>query len=42
MKCSSDVRLMVQRQPRQVAIDQYAEAASGNREYFLKMPHNRG
>ncbi|MHB0767046.1 hypothetical protein ACYCVF_15550 [Bradyrhizobium sp. 1.29L] len=26
----------------QVAIDQYAEAAMGNREFFLNMPHSIG
>jgi hypothetical protein len=25
-----------------VAIDQYAEAATGNREYFLNKPHKAG
>jgi hypothetical protein len=25
-----------------VAIDQYAEAATGNREYFLNKPHSIG
>ncbi len=25
-----------------VAIDQYAEAATGNREYFLNKPHSAG
>jgi hypothetical protein len=25
-----------------VSIDQYAEAATGNREYFLKKPHSIG
>ena len=25
-----------------VAIDQYAEAATGNREYFLNKPHGIG
>jgi hypothetical protein len=29
-------------QPIIVAIDQYAEAATGNREYFLNKPHSIG
>ncbi len=47
------LRTCVERRPREgwcyrhvqaiiVAIDQYAEAATGNREYFLNKPHSIG
>ena len=50
LKALEDVRRMATReawcyrhvQAIMVAIDQYAEAATGNREYFLNKPHSIG